>query len=261
MDTNRAIIGAILGDIAGSEFEMGRSLFPDKEVLFSKWCNFTDDTVMSLAVKMALDEKLDFAKAMRILGRRYPHCGYARKFYEWLQDDSMEAYGSSWGNGAAMRVAGICDYFEDLEDVKKAAKDSAEVSHNHEEGIKGAVTTAVCIWMAKHGESKDAIYDYVLKEYPPEKYQYSGKSIDYLRKHYKWSASCMDCVPVAMRAFYECEGFESFMRILISLDGDNDTLGAIGGPVVYSYYGGAGFAPEPILKRFLTDDLIEILNK
>lgn len=254
-----AVIGAILGDIAGSQYEFIKSPNPQACELFSDRCMFTDDTVMTLAVKKALDLNLDFAACMRELGKKYPNAGYGGSFSRWLMDERMTAY-HSWGNGAAMRVSYVADFYENLEAVKRAARASAEVTHNHPEGLKGAETTAVCIWMAKHGCSKQEIYNYVLQQYPVGEYRYTiDMSIEHLRDHYRWDVSCQGSVPVAMRAFYESEDFDSFMRLLFSLDCDMDTLGAIGGPVVEEFYGGFGFDPVSVLERYLDGHLREIV--
>ena len=151
--------------------------------------------------------------------------------------------------------------FENLEDVIKEAEKTAKVTHDHPEGIKGAVVTAVCIWMARQGKSKGEIYDYVLKQYPPENYRFSiGRDMKYLEREYTWSVTCMDSVPVAMRCFYESTSFESFMRKLFRLDCDCDTLGAIGGAVAEEYYHGTGFETDKILKKFLDERLYTILT-
>lgn len=254
-----AITGAILGDIAGSQYEFSKPDNPLSCKLFTNKCRATDDTIMSLAIKKAIDNNLDYVKTMQEVGRHYPNCGYGRNFYKWLFCDNARPY-RSYGNGSAMRVSYVADFYDSLEEVKRVARATAEVSHDHSEGIKGAVVTAVCIWMAKHGKSKDAIYSYVLKQYPPNKYEFSiDKSVSYLEKYYKWDVSCMRSVPVAMRCFYESEDFESFMRNLFRLDCDMDTLGAIGGSVAEEYYHGFGFNTDEILKRYLDSRLLKIL--
>lgn len=139
---------------------------------------------MTLAIKKAIDLKLELVETMQDIGRCYLHCGYGGNFYHWIMD-TAEPY-NSFGNGSAMRVSYIADYFKSLEDVQKWAKMTAEVSHNHPEGIKGAVVTATCIWMAKNGKSKKDIYEYVLKEYPSSQYKYSIEmDMDYLRNNYR----------------------------------------------------------------------------
>lgn len=144
---------------------------------------------------------------------------------------------------------------------KRMAEATAAVSHNHPEGIKGAVVTAICIWMARNGKSKQEIYDYVLKQYPKADYEYSiAYSIDEIRPRYKWNESCQGSVPAAMRCFYESSDYESFIRNVFSLECDSDTFGAIAGGVAEEFYGGFGsIDAEGILKKYLTPELYEIL--
>lgn len=258
-----AVIGAILGDIAGSQFEYKKpaNLNPTSCELFTENCMFTDDTVMTLAIKKAILEKKDLTDTMREIGRCYPGCGYGGHFFEWIFVEHPKPY-NSFGNGSAMRVSYVGESFEDINDVITEAERTAAVSHNHPEGVKGAVVTAVCIWMAKHGKTKQEIYDYVLKQYPPKHYKFSiEKDLDYLEKHYSWDVTCMTSVPVAMRCFYESDSFESFMRNIFRLDCDSDTLGAIGGAVAEEFYGGVGFDADRVLRRYLDKRLYEILIK
>lgn len=154
-----AVIGAILGDIAGSQFEFNRPENLDYKhcELFTNRCSHTDDTIMTLAVKKAILENADFTKTMREIGQPYPYSGYGGRFYEWMYGENPKPY-NSFGNGSAMRVSFIGEHFDALEDVISMAEKSAEVTHNHPEGIKGAVVTAVCIWMARHGKTKEDIF-------------------------------------------------------------------------------------------------------
>ena len=257
-----AIKGAVLGDILGSQYEFGRPANLDwKNVpLLSIEASFTDDSVMMLAIKKALVTGADLVGTMVDVGRHYPNCGYGGTFYRWILGSDHSPY-NSWGNGSAMRVAFVGEYFDDYDEMQDMAAKTAAVSHDHPEGIKGAVVTATCIWMAKHGKSKQEIYDYVLSEYPVEEYQYSiGFSLDELRPRYKWDVSCQGSVPAAMRCFYESTDYESFMRNIYSLPCDSDTFGAIAGGVAEEFYHGFGsIDAEGILKEYLTDELYEIL--
>ena len=256
-----SIVGAIIGDIAGSQFEFDRCKDPDKCELFTEQCDFTDDTVMSLAVKYAIDNKIPFGDAMRRIGQKYQFCGYGGKFYSWMFSLNPRPY-NSFGNGSAMRVSYVADHYNDLKDVQKVAKETALPTHNHPEGIRGAVVTATCIWMAKNGKGKQEIYDYVLFEYPEDKYKYSiSRSIEELVPAYKWNETCQGSVPVAMRCFYESDSYESFLRNLFRLDCDTDTLAAIGGSVAEEFYKGTGLNNKEILNRYLDDSLLSILNK
>ena len=261
-DDIMAVIGAVLGDIAGSQFEFNRPADLDWKNcrIFTEKCRFTDDTVMTLAVKKAVLENTDLAKTMREVGRYYPNSGYGRKFYQWIYGKKSGPY-NSFGNGSAMRVSFVGEYYEKLEDVAAMAEKTAAVSHDHPEGIKGAVVTAVCIWMARHGKSRQQIFDYVLEQYPADRYEYSiDKSMDELEHIYKWNETCMGSVPPAMRCFYESDSYESFLRNVFRLKCDSDTLAAIGGPVAEEYYHGVGFDPEPVLQRYLDERMYGILK-
>lgn len=256
-----SIVGAILGDIAGSQFEFNRCQDPDGSELFTGICDYTDDTVMSLAVKYAIDNKIPFGEAMRKIGQPYQFCGYGGQFCKWMYSPNPRPY-NSFGNGSAMRVSYVADFYEDLKDVQRAARETALPTHNHLEGIKGAVVTATCIWMAKNGKSKQEIYDYVLSEYPEDKYEYSiSKSVGELIPVYKWNETCQGSVSVAMRCFYESDSYESFLRNVFRLDCDTDTLAAIGGSVAEEFYKGTGFDNEKILNAYLDENLLSILNE
>ena len=253
-----AITGAILGDIAGSQYEGEQCEDYENCEIFTGRNMFTDDTVTTLAVKYAIDNNVPFVDAFKKICRKYPNCGYAEMFERWVFSDNGEPYGG-WGNGSAMRTSYIGEYYEDLQDVQRVAKECASVTHNDPEGIKGAVVTATCIWMAKHGKTKEEIYLYVLEQYPTDKYRYSIEhDLEYIRENYEWNASCSGCVPVAMRCFYESESYESFIRNVFSLDCDCDTLGCIGGGVAEEFYGGTGFDDDKVLCRYLDADLWDI---
>ena len=177
---------------------------------------------------------------------------------DWERHFSLEKASS-----LDMTFAFVGEFYEDYDEMQKMASKTAEVSHNHPEGIKGAVVTATCIWMAKHGKSKQEIYDYVLSEYPVDLYEYSiGYSLNEIRPRYKWNESCQGSVLAAMRCFYESTDYESFMRNIYSLPCDSDTFGAIAGGVAEEFYHGFGdIDAEGILKKHLTDDLYEILMR
>ncbi|WP_049945999.1 ADP-ribosylglycohydrolase family protein [Butyrivibrio sp. LC3010] len=146
--------------------------------------------------------------------------------------------------------------------MQKRAMEVAAVSHNHPEGIKGAVVTSTCIWMARHDKSRQEIYEYVLEQYPVKDYKYSiGYSLDEMRPRYKWDVSCQGSVPAAMRCFYESTDYESFIRNIYSLPCDSDTFGAIAGGVAEEFYHGFGSVDaDKILKEYLTKELLEILE-
>ena len=262
-----AIRGVILGDIAGSFLEENRraivqelgELDWSRYPIFEDNCQFTDDTVMTLATKYAIIKKMSFKEAFLIVGQKHHFCGWGKSFYKWMYKDPSPY--NSFGNGAAMRVSFIGEYYDNLEDVLLKAEESAIVSHNHPEGIKGAKTTAACVWMAKQGKTKDEIYEYLLKQYPPQEYAFSGKTMKDLKKTYIRDITCQTSVPVALRCFLESTDYRSFLTNVMSLDCDTDTIGAIGGGIAEEYYGSTLENADEIIKRFLTQDLWEIYQK
>ena len=257
-----AIIGAILGDIAGSQFEFTRPNNLDWQhcELFTNKCYFTDDTVMTLATKMAVLNNCSFAKYYREFGRQYPHVGYGMMFNRWIKYEDEGPYGS-FGNGSAMRCSYIGEYFSSPTNISLYATESANCTHSHKEGIKGAVITAICVNMAKHGKSKEDIYNYVLREYPSSEYKYGiNRSLDSYRNTYEWDVTCQGSVPVAIRCFLESKNYESFIRNVLSLPCDTDTLCAIGGGIAEEFYHGTGFDEDTLLRRYLDDNLYKIVK-
>ena len=255
--------GAILGDIIGSpyEFDMGSKSkdFP----LFSPSSGFTDDSVMTLAVARAFldagpdasEEELNQAMILRMqeFGKRYPHAGYGGRFLGWLLVPDPQPYGS-FGNGSAMRVSSAAWLFDDLDSVLRAARISAQVTHTHPEGIKGAQATAAAIFLARTGSTKQAIRDYL-----SEHFHYDlTRTCDEIRPGYHHVESCQETVPEAVTAFLEGDSFEDVIRTAVSLGGDCDTLTAIAGSIAEGFYG----VPEALkaqCRSRLTPDLLEIL--
>lgn len=257
-----AIIGAILGDIAGSQYEFGRPKDLDWEhcELFTNRCYFTDDTVMTLAAKKEVLNEVSFEKCYREFGKRYPHAGYGGMFGRWLRHDNEGPYGS-FGNGSAMRCSYIGEHYKNENDIKEFARLSALCTHNHPEGVKGAIVTAMCVNMAKSGASKSAIYDYVFKHYPSCIYKYGvDLSLNDYRDTYRWDVTCQGSVPVAIRCFLESENYESFIRNVLSLPCDTDTLCAIGGGIAEEFYHGTGFDDDALLRRYLDGNLYGIVK-
>ncbi|MBR3610011.1 MAG: ADP-ribosylglycohydrolase family protein [Oscillospiraceae bacterium] len=232
------MIGAIIGDIAGSIYEFNNIKTTDFPLL-SEDCFFTDDTVMTVAVAEALlkggrneaKTEKEMVKSMRKFGKVFPDAGYGYRFSQWLTSSDPKPYGS-FGNGSAMRVSPVAWYFHSLEKVEKYAEISARVTHDHEEGIKGAKATAVAIFMARRGYDKDYI-----KRYLELKYKYDlSKTLDEIRPDYQFDETCQGTVPAAFRAFYEAESFEDTLRKAISLGGDSDTIAAIACSIAEAYY-------------------------
>ena len=236
------MFGAILGDIIGSpyEFDMGNKTkdFP----LFSRHSKYTDDSVMTLAVAEALmDSQPDdgdetickrLVSCMQKYGRAYPKAGYGYGFARWLMREDPQPY-DSWGNGSAMRVSGVAWLYEDLATVRKMARLTASVSHNHPEGMKGAEATAAAIFLARTGKNKEEIKAYIQREFGYD----LSRSCDEIRPAYHHVESCQETVPEAITAFLEGENFEDVIRTAVSLGGDCDTLTAIAGSMAEGFYG------------------------
>lgn len=257
-----AITGTILGDIAGSQYERRRPTDLDhrKCELFTERCRFTDDTVLTLAVKHAIQNKLPYADTIRDFARRYPNAGYGKSFVSWVNNKNSGAY-NSFGNGSAMRCSYIGEHFDTEAEVVGQAKSSAECTHNHPEGVKGAIVTAMCVYMARTGASKEEILKYTAKNYPKSDYRYSSEyKLEEYRDSYQWDVSCQGSVPVAVRCFLESEDYESFLRNVFSLTCDMDTLCAIGGGIAEEFYHGTGFDDDKLLKEYLDEYLYGILR-
>ena len=229
--------GAMTGDVVGSVYEFQHIKTKNFE-LFPEKATFTDDTVMTIAVARALmsykkhggDFKEILVEQMQYLGNKYPHAGYGGMFFEWLHDPNPEPY-NSYGNGSAMRVSPIGLYANSMEEALDLAKLSAEVTHNHPEGIKGAQATAAAVFLAKTGESRDYIRAYIHHYFYPLDF-----TLDEIRENYSFDVTCQGSVPPAIVAFLESSSFENAIRNAISLGGDSDTLAAITGGIAWPYY-------------------------
>ncbi len=255
--------GAILGDIIGSIYEFDRSPKKKEFPLFVMASRYTDDSVMTVAVAEALLDTLGGSRferrnavilSMQKWGRRYPDAGYGGRFYDWLFTRNPHPY-NSWGNGSAMRVSAAGWLYDSLEETQQAAEDTAMVSHNHPEGIKGAVATASVIWAARNGWSKDQIRKYVEKEFYPLK-----KTCDEIRPTYRFDVSCKGTVPQAITAFLEGDSFEDVIRTAVSLGGDCDTLTCIAGGMAEAMYG----VPEEMkaeCRKRIEPDMVEVLDR
>lgn len=258
-----SIIGSIIGDIIGSqyEFNMPSDYNPQTAPLFSDNCMFTDDTVMTIATKAAIIRGEPFAKVYQEFGRKYPDVGYGNLFYGWIFDENPKPYGS-FGNGSAMRVSYIADHYDKIITVMDKATESAMCSHNHPEGIKGAIVTATCACMAKQGASKEDILTFSNRSYPLSEYAFSSeRSLDEIRDIYSWDGTCQGSVPVAIRCVYEANSYIEFIRNVFSLNCDMDTICAIGGSVAEELFGGTGLNNEVILKKYLPEELLAIVHQ
>jgi len=225
------VIGAIAGDVIGSVHE-GTPAKAKDFALFLPVSTFTDDTVLAVAVASAVRTRQDYGAAMRQWGRRYPHAGYGGGFRRWLMQDDAGPYGS-FGNGSAMRVAAIGWAFGDLEDVLREAKRSAEVTHSHPEGIKGAQATAAAIHCARRGGTKAQIAALL-----SERFGYDcTMRLEELHGSIGFDVTCQGTVPAAAVAFLESNDFEDAVRNAVSLGGDADTLACIAGAMAEAFYG------------------------
>lgn len=233
--------GAFIGDIVGSKYEFDN--IKTKEFpLFSSGCDYTDDTIMTVAVAKAILRGYHGEKGkgfetllieeMQDFGRRYPNPtgAYGGSFSAWLHQEHPKPYGS-YGNGSAMRVSPCGLVAVDLEEARALARASASVTHNHPEGIKGAEAVAAAVYLAKTGKTKEEIRQYISEHDYPLNF-----TLDSIRKTYSFDVSCQGSVPPAIVAFLESESFEDAIRNVVSIGGDCDTTGAITGSIAWAYY-------------------------
>ena len=256
------MIGAVLGDVAGSRFEFRNHLSKDFEFL-TKDCSFTDDTVMTCAVAQALmDSGEDFSDlsekavaAMQRIGRQFPNCGYGARFIHWMFAEDPQPY-NSCGNGSAMRVSPVGFAARDVEEARRLSAAVTRVSHDHPEGMKGAEATAVAIVMARQGSSKEEIRRVM------ETYYDLSVSVDEYREQWQGHGKeiCQVSVPQALACFFEGEDYEDVIRNCISIGGDSDTIAAIAGGIAEAYFGVPDELRErvmrylpPVLKKVCTD--------
>ena len=256
--------GAILGDMIGAPYEFDRGNKSKNFPLFNMWTEFTDDSVMTVAVAEALldtagqaDEKIKAAlvESMKKWGRLYPYAGYGIRFLNWLESDNSQPYGS-YGNGSAMRVSSAGWLMDTLEETRHLAKLTAEVTHNHPEGIKGAEATASVIFMARNGSSKDEIKKYIISEFGYD----LSRTCDEIRPGYHHVESCQETVPEAITAFMEGNDFEDVIRTAVSLGGDCDTLTCIAGSMAEAFYGVPSELKAECRKR-IADDMKAVLDR
>jgi ADP-ribosylglycohydrolase len=226
------VIGAISGDVIGSVHE-GAPAQAKGFPLFVPGSTFTDDTVLTVAVASAIRKGMDFGTSIRSWGRRYPYAGYGGWFREWLFQEDAGPY-NSFGNGSAMRVSAIGWAFDDLTVVLREAARSAQVTHNHPEGIKGAQAVAAAIFVARAGQDKDRIAATL-----SDRFGYDcSMRLDVLRRRGGFDVTCQGTVPAAAGAFFHSTDFEDAVRNAVSFGGDADTLACIAGSIAEAYYGG-----------------------
>lgn len=248
------MLGAIIGDIVGSRFEFANYKGKDFE-LFGPGCDYTDDTILTVATADAILNGRSYRDAYVDWGRRYPHPkgAYGATFSAWLMDGGKAPYWS-FGNGAGMRVSPVGWAFDKELDVLREAERSAAVSHNHPEGIKGAQAIAVAVSKLRNGETKTGLDRYLGYYYDLE------ATVDEIREINAFNESCQVTVPQAIICFLESKDFEDAIRNAISIGGDSDTIGAMTGALAEAYYG----IPDKIQKiarAYLPDDMLRIVNQ
>ena len=234
------MMGAIAGDIIGSVYEHSPVKTVDFD-LFPFGSTFTDDTVLTAAVADALLRGRDYADAFEDFYYKYPNVPYGARFHDWARAREHAPY-NSWGNGSAMRVSPIAHARDDLEEVVREAARSAAVTHDHEEGVRGAEAVAASVFLAWTGGSKADVRDLVSGRFGYD----LSRPLDEIRPEYVCDLSCRNTVPQAVECFLESESFESCVRNAVSLGGDADTMACIAGSIAEPFYGGV---PEAIRTR------------
>lgn len=263
--------GAIIGDIVGSKYEFDNIKTKDFP-LFSNDSIYTDDSIMTIAVAKALlrsfkeqqDFKLLLIEQMQRFGRKYP-CpkgGYGMRFSSWLTSERPEPY-YSFGNGAAMRVSPCGLIARDLDEALLLAKASAEVTHNHPEGIKGAQAVASAVFLAKQHKDKKEIADFINTNFYTLDF-----TINEIRASYQFNETCQGTVPQAIVAFLEATSFEDAIRNAVSLGGDCDTLTAITGSIAWVYHTPRGKIGDPklfdictVVRELLPEEFLSVIDE
>ena len=249
------MLGAIAGDIIGSVHEHAATKTKDFP-LFTQRSAFTDDTVLTVAIAKSILDGASYRNTVHEMARKYPYAGYGKLFREWMHARNPKPY-NSCGNGSAMRVSPVGFACNSIEAVLVEARKSAQITHNHPEGIKGAQATALAIYYARNGYHKEHIRSEIAARFG---YNLT-RSIDDIRPYYRFNATCQETVPEAIIAFLESENFEDAIRLAISLGGDADTLACITGGIAEAYY---GILPRPIHREVMTNldnELEQIVNR
>ncbi len=224
------MIGAIAGDVIGSTYEF----HPVKTVefeLFTQYSRFTDDTVCTIALADAILSGGDFVSKLRGHCLRFPHAGYGGRFKKWLHTTPVKPY-NSFGNGSAMRVSPVGFAYQTEAAVLTAAGESAAITHDHPEGIKGAQAVALAIFLAAHRADKQTIKSEIQTRFGYD----LERKLDDIRPGYKFDVTCQGSVPEAVMAFLESDSYEESIRLAVSLGGDADTQACITGGIAQAYY-------------------------
>jgi ADP-ribosylglycohydrolase len=248
------MIGVIAGDVIGSVHEHALTKSTDFP-LFDPLCRFTDDTVLTVATAYAILTGTPYETAYRDFGRQHPHAGYGGSFHAWLMAEDPRPY-QSWGNGSAMRVAPVGFAFESVDTVLREAERAAAVTHNHAEGIKGAQATALAVFLARSGASKEEIRRDLVQRFGYNLH----RTVEQIRPDYQWDVSCQGSVPEAILAFLDSSDVEEAIRLAVSLGGDADTQAAIAGGIAEAFY---RHVPETIVgpvRERLPPRFIEVID-
>jgi len=243
------MIGAIAGDIIGSVYEH-RQIKTKDFPLFDARCTFTDDTVLTVAIADAILSGKPYIDSVRRIGRRYPDVGYGGSFIGWLYSPDARPY-NSWGNGSAMRVSPIGFALTTEDEVLDQARATAEITHNHPEGVKGAQATALAVFLARTGADKESIRSRIASQFEYD----LDRTVDDIRPSYAFDISCQGTVPEAIIAFLDSDSYEDAVRNAVSLGGDSDTLACITGGIAEALYGGVPDGIRTKVKELLTPDL------
>ena len=249
------MLGAIAGDVLGSIHEF-HPIRTKNFILLNPECVFTDDTVMTAAVADSLMNKIPYIESLQMWGRKYPRAGYGGWFKEWIHSDFPKPY-NSFGNGSAMRCSSIGWLFDDEDSVLEEAKESAEITHNHPEGVKGAQAVALGVMLGRQGSTKleiqeklEALFDYDLSQ-----------TLEQVKFNYSFDVTCQGSVPQAIISFLESEDFEHAIRNAISLGGDADTQACIAGALAEAFYMNVPKQIKQFVLTRITPDILEVLDQ
>lgn len=246
------MLGAIIGDIVGSRFEFNNTNDFDFE-LFTSECDYTDDSICTIAVADAILNNRSYQEAMLAWCRKYPYPmgSYGMSFKRWIHSEQPVPY-NSFGNGSAMRVSAVGWLFDTEEEVLEQAKQSAEITHNHPEGIKGAQAAALAIYLCRKGMSKEAMLKHMHAYYPTFTEPRLGAN--------PFIETCQGTLPICFGIIEKATNFEEALRYAIAVGGDSDTIGAIVGGIAESIWG----VPAPIKAKameYLPTDIKDIYTQ
>ncbi len=247
------MIGAIAGDMIGSPFER----YPiKKDDFFIRVAGFTDDTVLTVAVANSILKDVDYAESIKSFALEHYSLPYGRAFRRWMNARENKPY-NSWGNGSAMRVSPVGFAFDTIDEVLTQAKKSAEVSHNHPEGIKGAQATALAIFLARQGADKETIRKEI-----EDRFNYDlRRTVAGIRPSYRFDISCQGSVPESIIAFLDSDDYETTVKNAISLGGDADTMACIAGGIAQAFYKKIPVSIVLEAREKLTKDLRTVVDQ